>query len=76
MDGINFGAPDWPYQQVAAALRTTIAGLPPQTRLPAVRDLGQQFGVSEKTARKAYQLLQDEGLVFVRDKRGFFTAGP
>jgi GntR family transcriptional regulator len=65
--------PEWPYLQLAAALRRLIAGMQPDQRLPSVKHLCQEFGVSEKTAAKALRLLADEGLVYTRASRGTYV---
>lgn len=51
------------YRQVAAVLRARIeAGTyQPGRRLPSVRDLVQEFGIAQLTARKALRVLVDDG---------------
>jgi DNA-binding GntR family transcriptional regulator len=51
------------YRQVAVILRERIAAgtYQPGRRLPSVRDLVQEFGVAQLTARKALKVLVDEG---------------
>lgn len=51
------------YRQVAAILRERIeAGTyQPGKRLPSVRDLTQEFGIAQLTARKALRVLVDDG---------------
>lgn len=51
------------YRQVAAILRERIeAGTyQPGKRLPSVRDLVQEFGIAQLTARKALKVLVDDG---------------
>ena len=53
------------YQQIATYLRQSIltGGLPPETRLPATRQLAQDLGVSRITVENAYATLESEGLV-------------
>lgn len=52
-----------PYRQVADRLREQIrAGeLAPRTRLPSIERLVQEEGIARLTARKALQVLVDEG---------------
>ena len=52
------------YRQVAAILRERIdAGTyQPGRRLPSVRDLTQEFGIAQLTARKALRVLVDDGI--------------
>lgn len=44
-------------------------------RLPAVRDLADQFGVSANTAHAALRLLADKGVVGLRPRQGAFVEG-
>jgi DNA-binding GntR family transcriptional regulator len=76
VDGIDDSSPHWPYEQVARDLRELIAGMPPHALLPSIRSLCQRYGISEKTAQHAYRVLEADGLVYVKQKRGHFTAGP
>ena len=52
-----------PYRQVADRLREQIRGgeLAPRTRLPSIERLVQEEGIARLTARKALQVLVDEG---------------
>ncbi|MBA2282409.1 MAG: GntR family transcriptional regulator [Acidimicrobiia bacterium] len=64
------------YQQIAAALRTLVAGGDPGAgRLfPSETDLGRDYGASRVTVRRALELLRDEGLVDSRQGYGWFVA--
>lgn len=44
-------------------------------KLPSVRDLANTLSVHRLTVFKAYQLLKDDGKVYVRDKSGYFVQG-
>lgn len=44
-------------------------------RLPAVRELADQFGVSANTAHAALRLLADKGVVGLRPRQGAFVEG-
>lgn len=48
--------------------------LPIGSRLPALRQLAQQQGVSLTTAGKAYDYLQDGGWIYARPQAGYFVA--
>jgi DNA-binding GntR family transcriptional regulator len=65
-----------PYLQVAAQLRAAIlAGeYPPRSRLPSIERIGQETGVARFTARKAYQVLVDEGYARIVTGWGAFAA--
>lgn len=59
-------------QQIAAELRQQIATgtLGPGALLPSEPELARDQGVSRQTARAALQILEREGLVVVRPRRG------
>lgn len=59
-------------QQIAAELRQQIANgtLGPGALLPSEPELASAHGVSRQTARAALQVLEQEGLVTVRPRRG------
>jgi GntR family transcriptional regulator len=51
------------YRQVAAILKERVAAgtYQPGRRLPSARDLVQEFGIAQLTARKALKVLVDDG---------------
>ena len=63
------------YLQVAEQLRNLIAEgtFPPGSRLPAERDLAEQFAVSRPTIREAMIALEISGLVEVRSGSGVYV---
>ena len=64
------------YLQIAQALAASIRGgvLGRGERLPSLRDLAAQHGVSLSTAVQAYRALEDMRLVETRPRSGFFVA--
>jgi len=52
-----------PYQQLAGILRRRIERGELAGRLPSEVTLGQQFGVSKSTVRKALRVLREAGLI-------------
>lgn len=64
------------YLQLAARIEGAIASgaLGIGARLPSVRQLSQQHGVSMSTALQALRHLEDRGLVQARPKSGYFVA--
>lgn len=64
------------YRQIAAQIERAIASgaLRAGTRLPSVRQLSQQHGVSLTTAVQAYRWLENRGSVQARPKSGYFVA--
>jgi len=62
------------YLQVAAFLRARIDSGELTARLPSLRTITQEYGVSHITAEKAMQVLRDAGLVVTVVGRGTFVA--
>jgi DNA-binding GntR family transcriptional regulator len=65
-----------PHRQIAAWLRTRIeAGefRPGEDPLPSEKDLVGLFGVARDTARRAFQVLREEGLVVTVPHRGTYV---
>src|SRR5919108_4594937 len=58
--------------KLATLIRT--GELPPGTRLPGVRELGEQAGVHVNTVRGVYARLEEEGLISSEHGRGTFVA--
>ncbi|CDF86940.1 Uncharacterized HTH-type transcriptional regulator YjiR [Pseudomonas knackmussii B13] len=63
------------YSQLAQTLGQRIEqGLyRPGDRLPSVRTLSEEYGVSISTVQQAYRVLEDSGLVEPRPKSGYFV---
>lgn len=66
------------YLTIAEALAHSIAvgTLRRGERLPSLRALARQRGVSLSTATLAYRTLEDQRLVEVRDRSGWYVSGP
>ena len=64
------------YQRLAAQIERGIAtgALRAGDRLPSVRQLSQQHGVSMTTALQAFRHLENRGVVQARPKSGYFVA--
>ncbi len=60
---------------IVAAVQREIAsgGMPPGSRLPPVRALEKQLGLSKNTAQAAYDELVARGLVEAREREGVFV---
>jgi DNA-binding transcriptional MocR family regulator len=69
-------APEPLYASVAADLAGLIASgqLQPRTRVPSVRRLAQQRGISITTAVASLRVLEQQGLIEARPKSGYFVA--
>lgn len=65
-----------PYLRVAAELREKIANgeLLPGEQVPSLDRLAETNSISRTTARRAIQVLMDEGLVISRPRWGVFVA--
>lgn len=60
------------YRQVADSIRTLIRDGAITNRVPSIRTLSQEYGVSHVSAAKALEVLKDEGvIVTVRGKGAF-----
>jgi GntR family transcriptional regulator len=67
-------SPEPLYRQVASILRERIASGDISSRLPSLKTITQEYGVSHVTAEKAVAMLREEGLVVVVIGRGAFVA--
>lgn len=65
------------YQQLADLIVSTIDNgtLAPGMRLPSVRAISEQHGISISTVLQAYRLLEDRGALVARPQSGFYVAG-
>lgn len=63
------------YVQLAALLRAQINDGSITARLPSVKTLSQQHGVSHITAEKALAMLKEEGLIVAVIGKGYYVAG-
>jgi len=66
------------YLQIETWLRQNITSgsLPPETRLPATRQLADELGVSRITVKNAYAKLEGDGLLVTREGSGTYVAPP
>lgn len=65
------------YEQLADLLATDIRNgrLAPGARLPSIRTVTAQHGISPSTAFQAYYRLEEKGLVRARERSGYYVAG-
>jgi len=68
--------PDPIYKQVTDQIKDAIAGgtLKPEDRLPSIREMTRELGISEITIKRAYSDLEQEGYIFTRSGLGSFIA--
>jgi GntR family transcriptional regulator len=70
---INPYGADHAYAQVADDVARRIRAGEITRKLPAERDLADEYGVSYVTVRHAMQLLRDRGLIITVHGRGTFV---
>ena len=70
---VDHDSPEPLYQQVAGILRGRITSGAITARLPSLKTIAQEYGVSHRTAEKAVALLREEGLVVVVVGRGAYV---
>jgi len=68
------GSPVPTYLQVADAIAARIDRGEVSGKLPAERELANEFGVAYQTLRHAMQVLRDRNLIITRQGRGTFVA--
>jgi DNA-binding GntR family transcriptional regulator len=64
------------YLQVADLLRRQIEDGALTARLPSVKSLSQEHGISHITAEKALAVLRDEGIIHSVIGKGYYVAEP
>ena len=64
------------YRQLVAQIREAVARgkLPPEHRLPSVRDLSRQLVINPNTVARVYTELEREGVLNTRPGLGVFVA--
>lgn len=74
---VDPSAPEPVYAQIVAGLRRGIeeGRWRPRQQIPSARRIAEETGVAINTARKAVQVLIDEGLVYTVAGKGAFVAG-
>ncbi|MFD3945915.1 GntR family transcriptional regulator [Streptomyces sp. NPDC058579] len=70
--------PQLVYVAVADHIAARIAAgeLSPGARLPAERDLAEEYGVAYLTVRRAARVLRERGLILTVHGKGTFVADP
>jgi DNA-binding GntR family transcriptional regulator len=72
---IDHDAAEFPFAQLAAQIRERISSgeYPPGAKLPPIAEIVADTGLSPMTIRRAYKVLDDEGLVLIVPGRGTFV---
>lgn len=68
--------PDPMYKQVTDQIKNAIAGgmIKPEDKLPSIREMTRELGISEITIKRAYADLENEGYILTRSGLGSFVA--
>lgn len=74
MPKINKMDGDYSYLQVADSIADRIAKGEFTVRLPAERDLADEYEVAYQTVRRSMKVLRERGLIITRQGRGTFVA--
>ncbi len=64
------------YQQVSDILRARINSGQITRRVPSLKSVGQEMGVSHGSIERAFALLRAEGLICPVTGKGFFVVPP
>jgi DNA-binding GntR family transcriptional regulator len=72
------GSDDHLYRELAQDIVRAIEGgaLQPGQKVPSVRHLSAQRGVSISTVLQAYRVLENEGLIEAKPQSGYFVRHP
>ena len=74
MGGLDHDSGEPLYQQLAALLRAQIDEGQLTGRVPSVKSLAQDYGVSHITAEKALALLRDESIIHAVIGKGHYVS--
>ena len=68
--------PDPMYKQVTDQIKDAVASgiLKSEEKLPSIREMTRELGISEITIKRAYADLEHEGYIFTRSGLGSFVA--
>ena len=63
---LNYRDPRPIYEQIKDGIRTLLVSgaLPPDNRLPSVRELAMQLAINPYTIQRAYRELENEGYIY------------
>lgn len=64
------------YAQLAAILRRQIESGDIARRLPSIKSLGQEYGISHVSVERALSILKEEGLIYSAIGKGYFVTDP
>jgi GntR family transcriptional regulator len=61
------------YAQLAEIIRRRIESGDIATRVPSIKSLGQEYGVSHVSTERALGILKEEGLIYSAIGKGYFV---
>jgi GntR family transcriptional regulator len=72
---VDPGSPVAPYEQLRGQIATMVATgvLPPETRLPPIRQLAADLGLAGGTVARAYRELEQQGVIGSRGRHGTYV---
>lgn len=72
---LNYRDPRPIYEQIKDGIRTLLVSgaLPPDNRLPSVRELAMQLAINPNTIQRAYRELENEGYIYSVPGKGSFA---
>lgn len=64
------------YEQIVSAVKNSILNheLAPGDMLPSIRSLAKSLGISVITTKRAYEELENQGLIYSEQGKGFFVS--
>jgi DNA-binding GntR family transcriptional regulator len=62
------------WEQLATILREKIASGELTGRVPSIKTLSQEYGVSTRTAERALSTLRDEGVLVALHGKGYYVS--
>ena len=64
------------YKQITDQIKNAIADgtLPPEAKLPSIREMSRELKISEITIKRAYADLENEGFILTRSGLGSYVA--
>jgi DNA-binding GntR family transcriptional regulator len=70
---LDFDSPVPLHRQLTEILREQISTGALRSRIPSVRTLAQEYGVSSRTSAQSLKTLQDEGVIIAVIGKGFYV---
>ena len=70
---INHESGETVYMQLANILRAKIVSGEITARVPSVKTLSQEYGISHVSTERALGILRDEGLIYSAIGKGWFV---